>query len=79
MTVIISNQRVNIRSFSVNRSPMPAGSSSYRYLGKTLGQSITRSSYWADDSDDMTLNPYSRAFFLLWLTASLVAVGVHYL
>ena len=79
MTVIISNQRVKIRSFSINRNPISVIRPTYRQLGKTLGQSMTRSSYLADETEDMTLNPYSRAFFLLWLAASLVAVGVQYL
>lgn len=79
MTVIISNQRITVRLFSISSTPISAVRPTYRHLGKALGKAVTRSSYLADESDDMPLNPYSRAFFLLWLVASVVAVGVHYL
>ena len=79
MTVIISNQRVNIRAFSINKHPMSIVSPTSRCLGKALNRSTTHSSFLVDETDDMTLNPYSKAFFLLWLVASLVAVGVQYI
>ncbi|GAB3782161.1 hypothetical protein GCM10028818_37450 [Spirosoma horti] len=75
MTVIISNKRVQIRSFSINKHPMLTLNPTARHLGKALERSTSK--FLVDKSDDMTLNPYSRAFFVLWLVASLVAIGVH--
>lgn len=79
MTVIITNKRVKIRSFSINTHPMTVVNPTSRHLGKARQRSLTKPAFLADESDDMTLNPYSRAFFVLWLVASLVAIGVHYI
>ncbi|GAB3720062.1 hypothetical protein [Spirosoma lituiforme] len=79
MTVIISNQRVTVRSFSINKHPVSIVSPTYRHWSKALSQSMARPRFLADEANDTTLNPYSRAFFLLWLAASLIAVGVHYM
>jgi len=79
MTVLISNKRVKIRSFSINTHPTFVVNPTSRQLGKALQRSLAKPALWVDESDDMTLNPYSRAFFVLWLVASLVAIGVHYI
>ena len=79
MTVLISNKRVKIRSFSINTHPMSVVNPTSRHMGKAFQRSLAKPAFLVDESDDMTLNPYSRAFFALWLAASLIAIGVHYI
>jgi len=79
MTVLISNKRVKIRSFSINTHPVAVVNPTSRQLGKALQRSLTKPAFLVNEADDMTLNPYSRTFFVLWLVASLVVVGVHYI
>lgn len=79
MTVLISNKRVRIRSFSINTHPMAVVNLTAWQLGKARQRSLSKPAFLVDESDDMKLNPYSRAFFVLWLVASLVAIGVHYI
>ncbi|GAB3794302.1 hypothetical protein GCM10028819_07550 [Spirosoma humi] len=79
MTVKISNKRVKIRSFSINTHPLAVVNPTSRQLGKVRQRSLTEPAFLAEESDDIALNPYSRAFFVLWLVASLVAIGGHYI